>query len=298
MNSINFNSDNLIIMWYPRFAGGKFIMNCLSLSQHCVPMDIETCNHLLNFPDDYNYRLSKVIGTLPPKNDMHLWFNYEFNNAKFYDDPEPSTVNHDWNNHSSHESENLLFARFKKGIIHNGGIDNRISNLIDKNIDFFAETRGNNIEHITRYISLWPNAKIIKLINFEKFQLLAADKKQTGNIQHSTSHYCGNECREKYDSFKGKSWPDWEIFVKNDYNIDKVAKYVKINNEIITEIKQFYPWHIISNPIFNVDVDETYFNKDKFFMQIQKLYDWLGYDDFNETLLLQYYTAYIDLHKT
>ena len=98
-------------------------------------------------------------------------------------------------------------------------------------------------------------------------------------------------------------------FLKKETNEDSRSKQRNLiqgikrrgsnaREEIITEIKQFYPWHIISNPIFNVDVDETYFNKDKFFMQIQKLYDWLGYDDFNETLLLQYYTAYIDLHKT
>lgn len=288
MNSINFNSPNLIVMWYPRFAGGKFIMNCLSLSRHCVPMDIEMCNHLVNFPTDYSYRLSKVIATLPPKEDMDRWHNYEFNNAKFYDDPEPD----------KYKSENLLFSRYQKGIIHKDGIDKRISTLIDKNIDFFAETRANNIDHITQYTSLWPNARIIKLINFEKFQPLAASKKQKNNISRPMSDYCGNESREKYDSLKGDSWPDWKIFEKNDYNIDKVAKHVKISDEIVAEIKEFYPWHTISNPIFNIDVDETYFDQDKFFTQIKNLYDWLGYDDFNETLLSQYYTAYIGLHKT
>ena len=157
-------------MWYPQIAGGKFIMNCLSLSRHCVPMDIEMCNHLLNFPADYSYRLLKVISTLPPKKDMDLWYDYEFANAKFYDDSE-----------GTHKSENLLFSRFQKGIIHEDGIDNRISNLIDKNIDFFAESRGND-KVINQYLSLWPNAKIIKLINFKKFQALAADRKQKNNI--------------------------------------------------------------------------------------------------------------------
>ena len=127
---------------------------------------------------------------------------------------------------------------------------------------------------------------------------MAAVKKQRNSVEHSANYYCGNECSEKYNLLKGENWPDWETFEKNDYNIDKVAKYVKLSDNIIEEIKQYYHWHDISSPIFNIDVDTTYFDKDKFFTQIQDLYDWLGYEDFNETLLSQYYTAYIDLHKT
>ena len=110
------------------------------------------------------------------------------------------------------------------------------------------------------------------------------------------SSMCGNECREKYNFLKGNDWPDWEIFEKHHYNIDKTAKYVTISDDIINEIKLFYPWHKISAPIFNIDVDNTYFDKDKFLTQMKELYSWLGYDDFNETLLSTYYTAYIELH--
>ena len=285
LNRINFNADNLIIVWYPQYAGGKFIMNCLSLSRHCTPIEIESCKHLLNYPTDYNYRLAKILSTLPSKDNMTEWLSYEFHTGKFYGAD------------NSSGPELLAFKRMYSGKLRDTGPYQSITQLIDKNINFFAETRGDG-KILSQYLSLWPNAKIIKLINVEKFQTLAVYNKQKNNIKRPMSYYCGNECKEKYDSFKGNDWPDWEIFEKNDYNIDKVAKHVTISDKIVAEIKQFYSWHTISNPIFNIDVDETYFDKEKFFIQIRKLYDWLGYDDFNETLLSRYYTAYIDLHKT
>jgi len=273
-------------MWYPQYAGGKFIMNCLSLSQHCVPMDIESCEYLLKHPVDYAYRLSSIMKTLPHKNNMSQWFDYEFNNQDFYDDAS-----------FLFKSEFFVFDRMQKGIVYNYGIDNRISNLIDKNMDFFAETRSNNFEHISQYVSLWPNSKIILLTNCQKFQEIASFKKNKSQKKYSAANYCGNECEEKYNALKGNSWPSWELFQQNYYNIDRIAKHITIDQDIITEIKQFYPWYNISNPIFNLDVDNTFFDKDNFFICIKKLYNWLGYDDFNEDLLLQYYTAYINLHK-
>jgi len=284
MNIINFNADNLIIMWNPRFAGGKFIMNCLSLSRHCVPVDIETCMHLLDNPSDYKYRLDKIMSTLPAKSDISNWYQYEFNSEQFYDDMHPVLF----------DSEFSVFLRMQEGDIRKDGIDWRIAKLIENDIDFFAESRY-NIRNINQYLSLWPRAKIVKLINFEKFQKLSSLRK-IKQRSDTEAYSNGNECSERYNLLKGASWPSWELFEINHYNIDKVAKHVTISNDTINDIKTYYPWHSINAPIFNIDVDGTYFNKDKFFAQIKKLYNWLEYDDFNETLLSQYYDAYIELH--
>lgn len=284
---INFDASNLIIMWYPQYAGGKFIMNCLSLSRYAVPMNTEICNYLLNHPDDYNYRLNAFLKTIPPKHDMRRWLSYEFNNASFYNDTT-----------KTHSSEFDLFKRMHNGSIRSTGIDLLISQLIDKNVDFFAETRGNNIQHLTQYLELWPNAKIIMLTNFANFQQISQSKKRNDGKSFSTAHYCGNECKEKYESLKGEDWPTWEMFEKCNYNIDKVVNYVTIKNQVRDEIKTFYPWHCLSSTnIFNLNVDNTFFDEDRFVKQIKLLYNWLGYDDFNETLLLKYYRPYIDIHK-
>lgn len=283
---MNFTTDNLIVVWYPQYAGGKFIMNCLALSKHCVPLDIDMCNHLLEYPADYDFRLTNVLRTLPSKKAMKGWLSYEFNTDKFYGGIASQTG-----------SQDSAFAR----ILHDGAdaatdeFQQRISKLIDKNLDFFAEARGNT-SCLFEYLSCWPNAKIIQLINFENFLSTAFLKKTTNKTVPPWYSFCGNECSEQYNLIKGDDWPDWKIFEKYQYDIDKLAKHVSISDDIINEIKLFYPWHNITAPIFAIDVDNTYFDKSKFLTQMKELYSWLGYDDFNETLISTYYEAYIELH--
>ena len=62
---INYNSHNPVIIQFPRFAGGKFISNCLALSKYAVPQDAATARYLLDNPTDYNYRFARVNDTLP-----------------------------------------------------------------------------------------------------------------------------------------------------------------------------------------------------------------------------------------
>jgi hypothetical protein len=167
-------------------------------------------------------------------------------------------------------------------------------------MNFFAEARvsTDNSKTLERYLDIWPNSKIVQLINFEKFRRIAKTLKTLNfNSSLPAFHGLGNECKEKYDLIKGTEWPDWETFEKYNYNIDKVSKYVTITDDAKNDIKQYYSWHKCDAQIFNIDVDGTYFNKEKFFLQMKELYNWLGYDDFNEELLSIYYTAYMKLHK-
>jgi len=318
---MDFNADNLIIVWYPRYSGGKFIMNCLALSKHCVPLDVAACNYLLEHPADYDYRLKKVLETLPAKDAMTEWLSYECDTDEFYGfasirtgkdtiaatntqrvfiDSQLVAFDKIHNAHTQRvivdvdKASDRVQQRISKFDKASDKVQQRISKLIDKNLDFFAENRTSS--GLMNYLSYWPNSKIVRLINFEKFLSIAFLKKTTNKTVPTMSSICGNECREKYNFLKGDDWPDWEIFEKNHYNIDKIAKCVTISDDIINEIKLFYPWHKISAPIFNVDVDNTYFDKDKFLTQMKELYSWLGYDDFNQTLLSTYYTAYIKLH--
>lgn len=64
-----------IIMWFPAYAGGKFISNCLCLSKHFVPSvtDFDLTKTL-----DIDYRLETVLRTLPDKDHMKNWLQYEF----------------------------------------------------------------------------------------------------------------------------------------------------------------------------------------------------------------------------
>lgn len=277
---IDTSTSNMIIFYFPVFSGGKFLMNCLSLSKYCVPQSIKIAEHSLLEPEDYNFKLQEILKTLPPVTDLKHWVQqWEFNPYDFYGPLAEVTTQGIFQNWKNKKSNN---------------VDQLLTKLINNDIDFFAYTRTFNT--LKSMVEVFPNAKIIILANFEKFQKLAFDLKQS-NPWPGYSNLCGNECQEKYNMLKGNNWPSWRKFQKFNYNIDEVAKNIDVNQNVVDEIKQFYPWYQIKNPMFNVDVDGTYFNKDKFFEQMKELYSWLGYDDFNEILMSKYYTAYIDIHK-
>jgi hypothetical protein len=47
---------------------------------------------------------------------------------------------------------------------------------------------------------------------------------------------------------------------------------------------------------FNFDIDSTIYSKLRFWLQVQDLYDYLGFDDFQKDMIIEYHTRYIELH--
>jgi hypothetical protein len=281
MPTFNFLTNKAIILYYPPFAGGKFIMNCLSLSQHAVPQCRKVAKHLIKNPTDYTYRLDAVLSTLPPKNKMREWRSrWEFGDTEFYQGDVLTYVNN-----------------WKQGITTNASTDQLLAELIENNMCFFITAHGGGINQIKALADLWKNARIIGLINHSKFWNIAKTLKRDNNDMLTLSDYAGNDCEEKYNEIKGPDWPEWNVFEKCHYNVDKVVKYVTISDDIKEEMKTFYQWNQIKNQIFCLDVDNSYFNKAIFLDTIKQLYDWVGFTDYNPDLLEQYYHQYIMLHQ-
>lgn len=73
-----------IIIFYPTLAGGKFVGNCLFLSKHCWIKYNHDSELVIDQPGDYNLRLKLVLSTLPEKQKIQDWLNYEFAEYKDY----------------------------------------------------------------------------------------------------------------------------------------------------------------------------------------------------------------------
>ena len=274
----NFSSDLPIIVYFPSYAGGKFIMNCLSLSKHAVPQNRKAILHLLDRPDDYNFKLSAVLSTLPPKEKMSDWRrDWEFGDADLF--------------------QNNIYVLLKQwGKQPLPDTDEFVKKILDKKLSFFitAHGGGTGLKQLT---DVWPNARVIVLTNVSKFWKIASSLKSLEDAG-SVERYAGNECEEKYNQLKGIEWPSWEIFEKSGYNIDKISRDVTISDNIKCEIKQFYIWDQIKNPTFIIDVDNTYFDRLKVLDTMAQLYKWLNFDDFDANLIDCYYQQYINLHIT
>ena len=48
---------------------------------------------------------------------------------------------------------------------------------------------------------------------------------------------------------------------------------------------------------YMIDVDSTFFDQLNFTEMMKNLYDYLGFEDFNEVLLYSFYSAYMELHE-
>lgn len=281
MTTLNFLTNKVVILYYPTFAGGKFIANCLSLSRHAIPQCREVAKHLIKNPTDYTYRLDAVLSTLPPRNKMREWRSgWEFGDTEFYQGDVLTHVNN-----------------WKQGITTNASTDQLLAETIENNMCFFITAHSGGISEVEALVDLWKNARIIGLINYSKFWNIAKTLKGDNNDMLTLSAYAGNDCEEKYQAIKGKDWPEWKVFEKCHYDVDKVVKYVTISDDIKEEMKIFYQWNRIKNQIFCFDVDNSYFNKAIFLDTIKQLYDWVGFTDYNPKLLEQYYHQYMMLHQ-
>mgnify|MGYP007072282348 FL=1 len=149
---INYNSYNPVIIQFPRFAGGKFISNCLALSKYAVPQDATTANYLLDHPDDYNYRFKQVTKTLPATvAEMRNWIN----NYEFGDRQQESSL----------------------------------AQLSNSGLNFFLV--AHQPSNTTELLTLWKNAKVIILTNFRQFSNISCERKANGEtIEGVSGNYC------------------------------------------------------------------------------------------------------------
>ncbi len=72
-----------ISVFYPAYAGGKFISNCLTLSKRVAlnpKKKLKNTNIEFLTSEDYNFKLNYILSTLPEKNLMNQWLDYELVN--------------------------------------------------------------------------------------------------------------------------------------------------------------------------------------------------------------------------
>jgi hypothetical protein len=261
-------NSNFIIMNFPRFAGGKFISNCLSLSRYCCPQSPVIAKHLITNPSDYKYRLEGILTTLPPtQNEMINWIQrYEFGDTQFYG---PSV------------------SLWQQGLP--AEISTSVRKVLNANMSVFLTAHGGDAT-VRNLLNVCTDATIIKLINHVEFsgisqRLKSADKK-------SLEEFAGNYCEVKYNILAGPDWPSWKEFESVGYDIQQLTGYEGVADEILS----FYNWKDIKNTTFLFDIDNSIFSRTKFLSAMEELYMQLGFFDFNSILVEKFWQSYIDLH--
>ena len=146
-NQIDFNSDRMIIFYYPAYAGGKFLINSLGLSNSVVFQDEWLARDQIegNFPPDAKIDfLQKRFNEVNRKwNDLGLGCGQLF------------ALNYtDYYNFTSETASSMLFSPI-------------IKQLIKKNWYFCTVAHGDT--DLSNYLRIWKNAKIVVFKNFSNF---------------------------------------------------------------------------------------------------------------------------------
>jgi len=267
---INYNTFGGIILSYTGYAGGKFIGNCLALSRYVMPQDPVAVRVLLDDPTDYDYRLNRVLTTLPPRSKLLDWQMYEFGDAQLFGD----------------EFDNW----FEKGEY---TVDAQPNDVVDKltNSKFhFLLTDHAGPPYVNNLLKVWPNSQIVRFINSDKFIELALQLKRPQRTRQEVS---GLYSKESYNNLKGIDWPGWAEFDKVGYNINQLPS---ISDDIKKEIATFYPWTTVNAKVTLWDMDNAIFLQDSFLTHMEQLYQQLGFDDFNAELVTKFYQQYWKLH--
>ena len=146
-------------MHFPSFAGGKFIVNCLSLSKHSLVMNGQSVDYLISNPTDYEYRLNEVLSTLPlPENILDWLVTCEFGDDVMYGLD--------------------YWKKCSVGLIVEP--TDRVLQIANSNMLFFMTVH--DIESILGIMNNWKDAFVISLINHVKFQTLSHSLKAVDRI--------------------------------------------------------------------------------------------------------------------
>jgi len=154
---MNFLTPNVILVYYPAFAGGKFIMNSLSLSKHCVIPDPKYALHDLAYTtfdsDYYQFKIESILSSLPPLTNLTDWRRYELREWQL-----AGITNNDYGNKTVESLRDHKFNPMLEQVVNSGRYHCFLSH-------FYNETIG--------FKQVWPNAKLISLVNWKKFVKLA-----------------------------------------------------------------------------------------------------------------------------
>ena len=210
---LNFNTDKIITVCYPPYAGGKFLINCLALSRHatfqckyrvvrdlkCKYRVVRDFNLDLNSISYYNSKLEMALESLPPdKQSMKKWRQYEF---------------------GCHQLFNWAAGSFCTKELSNDTVNNIIKLLSIRNdMNFFIV--AHDLSSLDRIVNYFPNTKILMLTDFVDFMIKSTVLKNSESFNLENYKLDWNDINySKYiDSF-------------DKYKIDYTMSYIDIFEE-------------------------------------------------------------------
>lgn len=253
MNQVNFNSDKLVIVCYPRLAGGKFLINSLGLSTKAVLQDsnlaTQDINGLLSQQDKFDILNSRLVNMSETHwTDLNLGCFQLFGNYYKPSDPIPVLSSSDYH-------------------------------------FFIVAHTYNQFSEIYKH---WPNAKIIAFTNSQKFiEYREIHLKRNRQWQLIRSSSWPNNPPTTIDELKlldadiqqeiNKEFPGFLSWL-----VHRPIRIPDSSTKLSTIPNASYYWD-----------NNLYFSKIDTVNEIKKLYNYLKLPDFNQDLVSKLYDSWM-----
>ena len=146
--TIDFNTNNIVIVFYPRFAGGKFLINCLGLSDDAVFQNAKLAENQLNGKFTIDNKIQYLINELDNVHDS--WTDLNLFCCDLFGQDGISNIN---SPEVVKQNSQLFLPVIKK--------------LSNSNLKFFLV--ASDIMNLKQDILIWNNARIILFKNSKNF---------------------------------------------------------------------------------------------------------------------------------
>jgi hypothetical protein len=279
MQNINFNTDNIVIVYYSKDSGGKFLINSLGLSDDAVFQSAELAEKQLNGMFTIDNKIQYLINELG--NVQDTWNDLNLGCSQFF-----GINDFDYRSYTSDL------------IKQNTDIFNPVLEKIsNKNLKFFVACH--DFFYLEKLLSLWPNARIIFFENSENFINF-----RTGILDQIKLHW---------DTIRGVDWPetnpsslsDLEKKCSSQVLEEITSQFPYIRSKIIRRTWQTeynegklktYKSHKVKNQKLFWDTD-LYFSCEDTVNKIEQFYHKLELTNFNREYITTYYNLWINKLK-
>ena len=252
-----FDTENLIIVCYPQLAGGKFLINCLGLSDDSVFQSAQLVDKQLSGmftpQDKINLLLERIEATT-------IWRDLGLGCYQLF-----GVQNHEY--------------ALGYGSIKEEHFNPVVKELVCANKKFFKVAHSFNF--LKSYLTVWKNPKVIVFKNYKEFIFDRVIDPDWSRLRISECQLKAPRSRQELielnldikipDLFASKYFYFLDFLEIHDNLVDA---YVKSNQDCIV-------WDV-----------NLYDNPQQMIIEIEKLYDKLNLSNFNPTAIQDYYVRW------
>jgi len=263
MVNIHSDTDNVVIICYPAYAGGKFLINSLSLSNNAIMQHEIITEMQLNNLEVYDLKVNYLIQNV---NNTSKWNDINLNAHRIFG------VNED-------EYINPSFSKL-------------LEKVTSSPYKFFYEVHDpENLHNILNY---WNNAKVIVFVESQQFIYMRA------NVTRRIEDYWDTIKQSNWPNVPPKTL---EEYYNLDQNIINELEQINHKTEKIypnkirrllnnhDEFGDQYKKYISSNDVYYWN-NNWYFSKEQTIQHIKEIYEWLDMTIVDIGDIMRYYDAW------